>query len=391
MIYKLKEIKIKDQPKQYTLEPYITEYDLPKKIYGSIVEKATYVWNQFAKEGGRASVLCSGTAGSGKSLFCKVLCNIASDQINVIIVSEIEVTIETINYISNLDQCLIFMDEFGKIVRWNMQDHFLTLLSDSNKKRMFLLTENGTSNINSFILNRPERVRYHFEFDTLDPKIIVEYCNDMRVPEEFKTELLRINMSNKKFCFDHLSAIVQEAKTNNNYDVDALIEMLNLKVLKRKEILKGVKVVNQNEDTELTLTSERLSGRDIVVIKVKDEIITKFAKTYDAVQNKLIDLAAPTPDVVAYNAYMADPVNVERFTRKYNMFKELQSDYASVDTDFETQDRWGDTILNTVKEGAAVKVNLAPENIMKMVVDDIVYLDVTGKYGVYINKFVKTL
>ena len=389
MIYKIRSRKIKDQETVYYAEEYIGSYILPAKIYGGIVEKMQYVWNVFAQPDGRSSVLITGMAGNSKTLACKVLCNIASEQLPVYLVSEIEVTAKLIEYLSNLNNCVIFIDEFTKLVRWNMQELFLTMLSDSNKKRMFLLTENRTTGVNEFILNRPERIRYHFEFNTLAPSVIKEYCKDNNVPKDFMEEILRLNVSNRTFCFDHLNALVTEAKRANNYDIKWLTEMLNIKAIKYKENYVGVKIVN-GDGIEILLDPSEIPIGSIVVIKAQDDGITPWVFAYESYLNgTFVESMNPK-----FASYIQDPTRESILKEKYKFYQELQEAYDHVDTSYEKVDRWGDVnVISLAKNKGefGIKVNTTEDNIVEQEGDLFIYKDITGKFKVYLKKLTRNL
>ena len=389
MIYKIRSKKLKDQETIYYAEEYIGSYVLPPKIYGNIVEKMQYVWNVFAQPNGRASVLITGMAGNSKTLACKVLCNIASEQLPVYLISETEVTAKMVEFISNLNNCVIFIDEFTKLVRWNTQELFLTLLSDSNKKRMFLLTDNRTSNINEYILNRPERIRYHFEFNTLSPSVIREFCSDHNVPEEFTNQILQLNITNKTFCFDHLNAIVAEAIRSNRYDIEWLTEILNIKALKTKESFVGVKTVNR-DGIEILLDSSEIEVGSIVVVKAKDDAITPWIAEYESYLRGTFVEATN----FKFANFIKDESRLNILKEKYKFYQELQQAYENVDTTYEQVDRWGNTMTKTLdasRHEFGVKINTSEDNIKEKDGDTYVYQDVTGNFKVYLKKLTRNM
>ena len=412
MIYKVVNKSGDKEKPVYGLAVYLTDkFNVPTKIYGSILSKVKYIWNVFASPNGRASVLCTGRPGSSKTLLCKLICNCAVDThdispepIEVIVVQEIEPTSELIAFISTLDKCIVFIDEFGKIFRYN-QDELLSLLSDNNKKRMFLLTENDSNYINSYILNRPERIRYHFEFDAMENSVITEYCKDYNVPEEFKAELLRLNMVNNKFNFDQLQTIVQEAQCSGRWDLTWLVSILNIKVLKSAEQYKPIKVTRMdNEDVALVL-EPMIVKTGINIIKVTDRDLNTFgANSFNPVpapypsNDPFADLqAASQPHI--QQPMNVNPTNVNADTGadkikedKAKLAEEIDKDYIDVDlaindsrfeysAERQARERLGNTYI---------KVNIDPSNIVNVVDNIYTYKDVLGKYKVFIEYGKKT-
>jgi len=387
----------KDKP-VYGLSVYLTDkFVLPKKIYGNILEKVQYIWNVFAAPNGRASVLCTGSAGAGKSLLAKLLINaavethdISPEPIEAIVVTEIEGCPELIAYLSGLDKCVIMIDEFGKLFNNYDQQMMLTLLSDHNKRRMFVLTENDSGYIQRFILNRPERVRYHFEFDRLENSVIAEFCKDHNVPEAFMKDLLKVNMVNSKFNFDQLATLVEEATRANRWDLAWLVEMLNLKVLKAKEQYKPLSVSRIDDDSVSLVLEPMLISEGINIIKVTDR---------DLEQNNMPNIPMgvnPMPDAMGdiFNAGMPNPNPIPQTRQEGNgnpdklkLKAEIDEAYLDVDlsvndSDYEyrAQKQQMERMGNTY-----VKLNLTPDSLIDINDKEHSYRDVTGKFKIKIE------
>jgi len=383
----------KDKP-VYGLAVYLTDkFVLPDKIYGNIVEKVRYIWSMFAAPNGRASVLCTGSAGAGKSLLAKLLINaavethdISPEPIEAIVVSEIEGSPELIQYLSKLDKCVIMIDEFGKLFSHYDQQMMLTLLSDHNKRRMFVLTENDTGYIQRFILNRPERIRYHFEFDRLENSVISDFCKDHNVPNEFLKDLLKLNMVNNKFNFDQLATLVEEAKRSGRWDLTWLVEMLNLKVLKAKEQYKPISV-SRIDDDSVSLTLEPILISDgINIIKITDKDIFQMSSS-PMLNNGPIDIFG---DFNAPKRPKQKPIPVEPNAENADKIKlkdEIEEAYLDVDltindSDYEyrAQKQQAERAGNTY-----IKINLTPDCLIDINDKEHTYRDVTGKFKVKIE------
>ena len=390
----------KDKP-VYGLSVYLTDkFVLPKKIYGNILEKVQYIWNVFAAPNGRASVLCTGSAGAGKSLLAKLLINaavethdISPEPIEAIVVTEIEGCPELIAYLSGLDKCVIMIDEFGKLFNNYDQQMMLTLLSDHNKRRMFVLTENDSGYIQRFILNRPERVRYHFEFDRLENSVIAEFCKDHNVPEAFMKDLLKVNMVNSKFNFDQLATLVEEATRANRWDLAWLVEMLNLKVLKAKEQYKPLSVSRIDDDSVSLVLEPMLISEGINIIKVTDRDLD-----LPMGPNPMPMGMNPMPDAMAdiFNSGMPNPNPVVNQPNrpegnsnpsKLKLKEEIDEAYLDVDlsvndSDYEyrAQKQQMERMGNTY-----VKLNLTPDSLIDINDKEHSYRDVTGKFKIKIE------
>lgn len=390
----------KDKP-VYGLSVYLTDkFVLPKKIYGNILEKVQYIWNVFAAPNGRASVLCTGSAGAGKSLLAKLLINaavethdISPEPIEAIVVSEIEGCPELIEYLSKLDKCVIMIDEFGKLFNNYDQQMMLTLLSDHNKRRMFVLTENDSGYIQRFILNRPERVRYHFEFDRLENSVISEFCKDHNVPNEFMKDLLKLNMVNSKFNFDQLSTLVEEASRSGRWDLTWLVEMLNLKVLKAKEQYKPISVSRIDDDSVSLVLEPMLITEGISIIKVTDRDIdpnsmpnmpmgaNPIADAMGNAMGDIVNAGMPKPDMPPI--LIGGPANPSKTKLKEEIDEAyLDVDLSVNDSDYEyrAQKQQMERMGNTY-----VKLNLTPDSLIDINDKEHSYRDVTGKFKIKIE------
>lgn len=388
-MFKVVKVDIDNKRHTYNTIPYIDSYKVPSKIYGTLNKKAKYIWNAFARANGRGSVLCTGRSGSGKSLFCKLLCNIASSTgTPVFIVSEIEIDTEFISYVSNLNNCLIFIDEFGKCMkRREMQELFLTLLSDNNKKRLFLLTENDRYMINKYILDRTERIRYHLEFNQLEPSVVEEFCKDQNVPNDFKESIQRLNITNSQFCFDHMHAIVTEAQYSGNWDLKWLIEILNVKSLSNGDSFKPIKVTSvNNPDVFLKLEPKKVT-KGIVYILIKDPDINTKNSTRESTPLGLLN-SKPKPPV--QNVDTDNEEIKQIINSKKKLLDELKEVYRDVKVEPDTYDADGEYVPFHVRESyrnnALVKVNLDESMIVDVNGDVYTYYDVTKKFMVYLDR-----
>lgn len=332
--------------------------------------------------------VCKDYIVTHNTIFCKALCNLAIEKgLRVFVISEIKVDRQLINFISHLDNCAIFIDEFYKVVGWQYQDDFLSLMSDNNKKRLFIISENEKHNINRFILDRPERIRYHFEFTVLDPSIIREYCKDHDVPNDFMLGLLKLNMSNKTFCFDHLHTMVTEAKRAKRWDIEWLIEMLNIKSLRTKSIRKPVKLaLPKYPDVFLNLEPTAISN-ELAIVKVGEFVLRNVYDNYKKLKN---GETLPEPILATYEKSKSE---IENLDIKLEILEEIEKASGNLDLDGLFQDNNNRRpIFNNNNEPTVManptnvcKVNFASE-FMVGVEDELdIYMDVTGMFKIYIE------
>ena len=246
--YKLVEFGDKET-KSYNLEEYAAGFSLPKKVYGTLKNKAVRVWNSFASSSESSGVLLTGDSGAGKTLTANLIADIAIEQhVPVIYVYGIEITYKTILYLSQYTDVVIYIDEFRKLMCYDTESMMLSFLSDSTYKRLFILTENNVNAISPFIKNRPGRVRYHFEFNKLEEEVIDEYCYDRNVDDAFVTQLHQLYRKSCVFSFDHLQALVKEHLAYPSDNIETLLSVLNLKVLTKEPFISVTEVINVDTD-----------------------------------------------------------------------------------------------------------------------------------------------
>lgn len=211
----------------------------PKRIYGDCLEKSNYIFTYFNNQQVSTGVLLVGEAGAGKTLMAETICNIAlSNKLPVIYVRGISLDKEDISFISNIfNNCVMFLDEFGKMANRDVQEMFLSLLTDKSKHILWILTENGIDSISRFLINRPGRIRYYLKFGKLDYRVVSEYLEDANINKMFKEELLLAYKNASNFTFDFLESLVEEHKFCPSKSLADMILDMNVKALEVKSKL----------------------------------------------------------------------------------------------------------------------------------------------------------
>lgn len=238
----------------------------PDRVYGSVQKKVEKILSTYEDSKSSIGILLTGDKGSGKTMTSSLVANrcIEDYGIPVILVEESFDGSGFVDFINQLGECVLFIDEFGKKFRDRDggQEALLGMFDGtSSNKRLVLLTENLERNINSYILDRPGRVHYHFRHNKLDTEIIEEYCEDKNVPSDVVEKILFRRESSIEFSFDVLQAIVHEYNKFGG-DVSDICKDLNieqpinysrsmLEVLEVKEIASGkIREVVRNEKVE---------------------------------------------------------------------------------------------------------------------------------------------
>lgn len=207
----------------------------PSTLYGSVSQRAEKVLNSYKDTTSSFGVLLSGAKGAGKTMLSNVVANKAIDELNlpVIMVEGNFPTNALCGFIEQLGECVVYFDEFGKRFKDedDSQDDMLTLFDGSGaSKRMVLLTENSKYDVNQYMINRPGRIWYHFQYDKLEVEVIEQYCQAQGLDEETVNKIILRREVVREFSFDVLQALVIEYKRYGG-DIDKLAEDLNVEVM----------------------------------------------------------------------------------------------------------------------------------------------------------------
>lgn len=235
------------------LQRKCTTYALPK-LYGSIVRRASKIMGTFNDRETSTGVLLSGDKGTGKSLLSMLLANIAVSEGNPVIeVKEAFYGASFEELMNAIPNAVLIFDEFAKVYKVekdtdnNPQEKLLGFFDGAGaKKRLMIFTENKTSGINEFMLNRPGRIFYHYKYSKLTPDVIQEYCEEKGLVEDKIQYLQNFAISANEFSFDILKAIVEEILRYPTDEVKELIDDLNIQ---QGDMSKNIKVVHIADTT----------------------------------------------------------------------------------------------------------------------------------------------
>lgn len=237
------DLRYDPKSKQYYIEHSIDFFKSPPKLYGRNRKHAHIIWYNFKLEKGSMGALLTGQKGAGKTETALLVCNKAiSAGMAVICISEIEASIELIHYLKNLSNVVLLFDEFAKNFNRGLQDKMLTMLTDiKDSRKLFMLTENSTRGISDLIKDRPGRAFFHFEYGRMEKEDITEYCQDHGISNSFHNSILKAYEKSTIFTIDYIIALAKLHKRMPELTFDDVLEVINLKILKKKEMLNIIK------------------------------------------------------------------------------------------------------------------------------------------------------
>ena len=210
-------------------------------------EELNRVLNTYSSINKSMGALFSGVGGTGKTLLCK---RIANECISVLKMPVIFITEKNAEYIylilESLTTPVVFIfDEFEKIYphadgrsftggKDKDQNKFLSILDGMElEKHLFLITINEKSDMNEYLMNRPSRIRYHFEFKTIPTKIVEEIVDRHYLPlmDDYKEELIALFTDHvHRPTYDVLFEMVNECNLYKDKSPFELIQTMNIQL-----------------------------------------------------------------------------------------------------------------------------------------------------------------
>ena len=210
-------------------------FDIPSTLYGSIVDKKNKILSTYKARNKNTGVLLVGTKGSGKTMLANLTANeMIAAGYPVIQIQNAFRGSSFNRIIEAIGECVIIFDEFGKLYSSNEdeqdpQDGLLSLLDgNSSGKRLFFFTENNIHLVNDFLLDRPGRIFYKFEYTKLDEQTITEVCATSLHNQTRVEEIIDFSRRTREFSFDMLQAIVEESNRYTNISIEKLLHDMNI-------------------------------------------------------------------------------------------------------------------------------------------------------------------
>jgi len=216
---------------------------VPKTIYGKIPSYLSKTFSAFDRRPLNTGVLLSGERGMGKTMFVRMAINEAISRglavINIDSDTNVSSAVSMINGITQ--PLLVVMDEFEKNFSANSDDDdeddssskkqvpFLSMLDGmgSSEKRLYLATVNDTKKLSKYLLNRPGRFYYHFEFRPLNEADMREYLtHEVSKASKKAIDYAVSVMQSYSINYDGIAAIADEL--NSGISIEETIHDLNL-------------------------------------------------------------------------------------------------------------------------------------------------------------------
>jgi hypothetical protein len=132
-------------------------------------------------------------------------------------------------YIQSITQpAMIFLDEFEKVYDSKSQDALLTVLDGTmQSKKLFVVAINEVHRMNQYMLNRPGRFFYVFNYAGVSVDAIREFLEDNLLDKSRIDSVITYAQLFRNFTFDMLSAVVEEMNRYNE-PVREVLKYLNV-------------------------------------------------------------------------------------------------------------------------------------------------------------------
>lgn len=235
-IYRLKSEKMMFTKKNFLVEDGFI--NLPDKIYYSEKEKLLVQRIlKYHKETNKntTGVLFHGAQGCGKTLLAKVIAN--NSDLPVIIVDPSFNTSDLMDFFSKFTtEVIIIFDELDKHCgdkgRWDTTNllEFLDGVQDTSKK-LVIFTCNSDDVVNKFLKDRCSRIRYYKKFNVLEYDMIYNIVSDLYNKKDNVDNIVKFIVDFIEVpSYDNITSICKELNDWPDYEIEDLVEDLNLKL-----------------------------------------------------------------------------------------------------------------------------------------------------------------
>ena len=204
-----------------------------EKIYGDHSYRVDKVFNSFKLIDRNFGVILSGQKGIGKSLLARMLAKRAYEEYMPVILVNIALP-GIADFLASINQeAMVVFDEFEKVFGKqpdmpDLQEQLLPLFDGlDGGKKLFVITCNDLSKVNSYMLNRPGRFHYHFNISYPSDAEIKQYMYD-KLKQDYWPQIDRVVQFAQtiNLTYDYLRAICFEL--NQGYSLEECMSDLNI-------------------------------------------------------------------------------------------------------------------------------------------------------------------
>jgi hypothetical protein len=213
---------------------YLTEielFTLPAKTYGPEIRRHERVINTFLDRPATTGVMLTGEKGAGKTLLAKKISIELAERHGIpTIVINSAYSGDAFNaFMQSITQpVMIMLDEFEKVYGSERQNALLTLLDGTmSSKKLFVIAINSIARMNDFMINRPGRFFYVFNYGGISEEAVREYTQENLLDQSKVESVVNYSSLFGNFTFDMLAAIVQEMNRYNE-SVAEVLQYINV-------------------------------------------------------------------------------------------------------------------------------------------------------------------
>jgi hypothetical protein len=218
---------------------YLEDVDafvMNEKQYGKHPLKIDKIVNMYRNMQRSAGVILSGKKGMGKSMFAQLISTTFAETYEMPTILVSDAFLGVVDFIESIKQDAIYLfDEFEKEFdsgeghaqrgenkpnnNKETQEKLLGLFDGiSQQKRLYVVTVNDIRKVNQYMINRPGRFHYHFQFNFPSPEEIQLYLKD-KLNVEFQDQISIVQRLSNRFDlnYDSLRAIAFELNLGNKF------------------------------------------------------------------------------------------------------------------------------------------------------------------------------
>lgn len=191
---------------------------VPERLYGNAEARAERIFTTYMSRDVPTGALLLGEKGGGKTMLARKVCVRAVAEGQAVLICDAGSNMTSpglTHFLASLSFPFVALfDEFEKNFESLEEQSVLLSLMDglSQSRRLFLLTANNRAKISPFMLDRPGRIFYAFEYNGLGRDVITEYCAEQGVSEADTDAIIAAAEMSNSVSFDVLQAIVEEMK-----------------------------------------------------------------------------------------------------------------------------------------------------------------------------------